>query len=264
MRAFSLVELSIVLVILGLLTGGILAGQSLIRAAELRSVSTEFNRWATSVHTFRDKYFAFPGDMANATAFWGALDGNNGTGTDCQGEATSLPTCNGDANGQVLNGVSGASTAENYLFWKHLANAGLIEGNYTGNNANKSGNVLCIGTSTMLPGCNTPLSKLGTVGWAVQYVGNAAGDAHLFDGSYGNVMSLSTNSTFNTTYALTSPELWNIDTKLDDGRPASGQLVAARWNICATGAASTADIANAAWILNNNSLRCTPVFRNAF
>ena len=68
---FSLVELSIVLVILGLLVGGVLTGQSLIRAAELRSVSTEYSRYVASVHTFRDKYFALPGDMTNATQFWG-------------------------------------------------------------------------------------------------------------------------------------------------------------------------------------------------
>lgn len=65
-RGFSLVELSIVLVILGLLTGGILAGQSLIRAAELRSVTTEYGRWVTAMHSFRDKYMAIPGDMRDA------------------------------------------------------------------------------------------------------------------------------------------------------------------------------------------------------
>ena len=68
---FSLVELSIVLVILGLLTGGILAGQNLIRAAELRSVTTQFQNYHAAVMTFRDKYFALPGDMANAEDFWG-------------------------------------------------------------------------------------------------------------------------------------------------------------------------------------------------
>ena len=71
--AFSLVELSIVLVILGLLTGGILTGQNLIRAAELRSVVTEFQTYQTAVMTFRDKYFALPGDMTNATDFWGEM-----------------------------------------------------------------------------------------------------------------------------------------------------------------------------------------------
>ena len=64
---FSLVELSIVLVILGLLTGGILAGQSLIRAAELRSISTDYSRYIAAVQAFRDKYFALPGDSLART-----------------------------------------------------------------------------------------------------------------------------------------------------------------------------------------------------
>lgn len=95
-RGFSLVELSIVLVILGLLTGGILAGQSLIRAAELRSYITDVQRYPAAVNAFKDKYFAYPGDMANATKFWGAL-GGDGTGNDaaCQAlSASGLPTCN--------------------------------------------------------------------------------------------------------------------------------------------------------------------------
>ena len=65
-NAFSLVELSIVLAILGLLTGGILTGQTLIRAAELRAVSTEFQRYQSAVNTFRDKYFSLPCDIRNS------------------------------------------------------------------------------------------------------------------------------------------------------------------------------------------------------
>jgi prepilin-type N-terminal cleavage/methylation domain-containing protein len=72
--AFSLVELSIVLVILGLLVGGVLMGQSLIRAAELRRVVTDYNKYTTAVQSFRDKYFALPGDMTNAQNFWGVQD----------------------------------------------------------------------------------------------------------------------------------------------------------------------------------------------
>ena len=70
-NGFSLVELSIVLVILGLLTGGILGGQALIRAAELRAATTESQRYLAAINSFRDKYFALPGDMAIATRFWG-------------------------------------------------------------------------------------------------------------------------------------------------------------------------------------------------
>lgn len=71
---FSLVELSIVLVILGLLTGGVLGGRALIRAAELRAITQEKEAFVTAVNTFRAKYNALPGDMRNATQFWGRAD----------------------------------------------------------------------------------------------------------------------------------------------------------------------------------------------
>ncbi|MBX9726410.1 MAG: prepilin-type N-terminal cleavage/methylation domain-containing protein, partial [Rickettsiales bacterium] len=104
--AFSLVELSIVLVILGLLVGGVLSGQSLIRAAELRAVSTEYSRYVTSAQTFRDKYFALPGDMNNATRFWGNLGGTNCTNS-AGTSAVTTGTCDGNGDGQV--GVAAAA-----------------------------------------------------------------------------------------------------------------------------------------------------------
>src|SRR5690606_1501704 len=95
---FSLVELSIVLVILGLLTGGILGGQSLIKAAELRSVATERQQWQIAINSFKGKYRALPGDMPNATAFWGVA-ANGGGGAGCaQFISTGTETCDGNGN----------------------------------------------------------------------------------------------------------------------------------------------------------------------
>ena len=108
-QAFSLVELSIVLVILGLLTGGILTGQNLIRAAELRSVTTQFQAFHTASMTFRDKYFAMPGDMRNATDFWGSAGGSGTIGDGCEAAAGSgTQTCNGDNDG-MIDGASDPS-----------------------------------------------------------------------------------------------------------------------------------------------------------
>lgn len=144
-HGFSLVELSIVLVILGLLTGGILAGQSLIRASELRAVSTEINRYQTARYTFRDKYFALPGDMRNATSFWGNAD-TGAMGGECAAPltdaGTGTQTCNGDGSGRMDLAL------EERRVWQHMANAGLIEGSYSG-----------VGT-TMVAGVNVPTSKL--------------------------------------------------------------------------------------------------------
>ena len=53
-HAFTLVELSIVLVILGLLVGGVLSGQSLIHSAQLRVVTTELDNYKTAMNSFRD------------------------------------------------------------------------------------------------------------------------------------------------------------------------------------------------------------------
>lgn len=80
-RGFSLIELSIMLVILGLLVGAVTAGQSLIRASELRSVTTDIERYRAGIATFRDKYFGLPGDLLNATSFWGKDNTNCPTHT---------------------------------------------------------------------------------------------------------------------------------------------------------------------------------------
>ena len=130
LSAFSLVELSIVLVILGLLVGGILSGQSLIRAAELRSFTTEYSKYVAAVNSFKDKYFQLPGDMPNATSFWGAAHATPATCLTTVG--TGSQTCNGDGNGSISNAAAASQYGEEYTFWQHLANAGLIEGSYTG------------------------------------------------------------------------------------------------------------------------------------
>ena len=130
-NAFSLVELSIVLVILGLLTGGILTGQSLIRSAELRKVLTQSQNYQTAMLTFREKYFALPGDMTNAQNFWGVADADAAW---CwTTPSTGTETCNGNGDGQLqLSYVAVSYNLEGKRFWHHLANAGMITGQYTG------------------------------------------------------------------------------------------------------------------------------------
>jgi prepilin-type N-terminal cleavage/methylation domain-containing protein len=235
--AFSLVELSIVLVILGLLVGGVLSGKSLIRAAEMRAVSSEVSRYVTAVQTFRDKYMAIPGDMANAHLFWGARDGGNGYGGDCRLETNATGTCSGNGNGRIVSydGVdpdASSYTFESYLAWDHLARAGLIEGTYTGNGANIAGNTICVDASNgSVPGCNVPRSKLAAnTMWNFVFYGNLTSHPYLFNGDYGHSLQLTRGPGWiNPINGLLSPEeVWNIDTKVDDGRPATGRLVASR------------------------------------
>ncbi|MDX1949761.1 MAG: prepilin-type N-terminal cleavage/methylation domain-containing protein, partial [Rickettsiales bacterium] len=68
-KGFTLVELAIVLVIVGLLVGGVLQGQELIKQAQIRSVVTQIQSLDTSLNTFRAKYREYPGDISRARQF---------------------------------------------------------------------------------------------------------------------------------------------------------------------------------------------------
>jgi prepilin-type N-terminal cleavage/methylation domain-containing protein len=216
--AFSLVELSIVLVILGLLTGGILTGQSLIRASELRSVATDTSRFQTSIYTFRDKYMGMPGDLRNATAFWG-------TAAACPGTAGSttitIGTCNGDGNG-IIAGRNGSTAGndENFRIWQHLVGAGLMEGQYTGITGSTANDF------TVLIGINSPRGKISNSGFTIQGPIVAGTGSSIFEGVYNHRLvfgAQATNASLNSP-VLKPEEAWNIDTKLDDGRPGLGTV----------------------------------------
>lgn len=238
--AFTLVELSIVLVILGLLVGGVLTGQSLIRAAELRSVSADYSRYLAATHSFRDKYFALPGDMANATSFW------------------TTGTANGNGNGQIQTGSGASVTGEIYQFWTQLTLAGLIEGTYTG--LAGSGGAL-----HMVIGTNIPKAKLSNAGWGLrEFNATIAGDGSVPDGAYGHWLQLGNQSApnDNASAVLKPEEAWNIDTKIDDGQPMIGAVVARSaftGNICSTAANSAA--LSATYLLSGTSVGCALVFR---
>lgn len=108
-QGFTLVEIAIVLVIIGLILGGILKGQELIDSARVRSISTDLNGMRTAWFAFQDRYNALPGDFSNAA-------------TQIDSSLT-----NGGGNGQI------DSTGESAGVWEHLAQAGFISGSYDGN-----------------------------------------------------------------------------------------------------------------------------------
>lgn len=254
-RAFSLVELSIVLVILGLLTGGILAGKSLIRASELRAVTTEYSRYFTAIKAFRDKYFQYPGDSQNATRFWGYQVNGNGCTTNSGAAVVATGVCDGDGSGVL--GQAGASNAgELFQTWRHLAAAGLVEGTY-------SGLAHASHTHGATRGVNTPASKLNQGLWMIWNV-NYNGSSSMFQNDFGNSLSISgENSASWPTMGIMKPEeAWNIDTKMDDGLAARGKVWAIRWDDC-TPAASATDFTQT-YDLTNTANDCGLIFGRQF
>lgn len=267
-KAFSLVELSIVLVILGLLVGGVLAGQSLIRAAELRAVSTEYSRYSTATRSFRDKYFAFPGDLNNAESFWGT-DAGGCPGTSATTSGPGIATCNGDGNGQV--GASG-NTSEMYRFWQHMANAGMIEGSFTG--VPNTTNITTWAHSTSTP--NVPKSKMANGMWFISYTGvPTVGSTSFFDGTdLGSPFFFSNAANVSSTGPILKPEeAWNIDTKMDDGKPGTGgvQTMKNPTQANATTGCSdqayttTVSIASSSnYLLSNSNRACSLIIKSSF
>lgn len=114
---FTLVEIAIVLVIIGLLLGGVLKGQELITQAKIRNVANDLNGMSAAVYGYQDRYKRFPGDDNGAAARW-----------------TNPPAVSGDGNARVgATGNAGIidcaqSALENCQFWQHLRLAGFIGG----------------------------------------------------------------------------------------------------------------------------------------
>ena len=144
---FTLVEIAIVLVIIGLLLGGVLKGQEMITQAKIKNIVNDFNGITVAVTSYQDRYRAIPGDDLNATARWTVQNPASGNG-------------NGIIAG-LYNALSGASapasTAESNLFWQHLRIAGFVPGLTTGGGSgtqptNAAGGM--IGVESGAPGTN--------------------------------------------------------------------------------------------------------------
>lgn len=111
---FTLIEIAIVLVIIGLLLGGILKGQELINSARVKNLASDFRNVPVFIYGYQDKFKALPGDDSAANTHVG---GTNATlvGT----------TGNGLIEGTWY---STTATDESYLFWQHVRLAGLAPG----------------------------------------------------------------------------------------------------------------------------------------
>jgi prepilin-type N-terminal cleavage/methylation domain-containing protein len=110
---FTLIEIAIVLVIIGLLLGGVLKGQELITSARVRNLISQQDGVKAAFFGFQDRFRAFPGDYSGATANISAI-----STAACNGG-------NGDGDGRIESGD------EARLAWEHMSKAGFIAGSYT-------------------------------------------------------------------------------------------------------------------------------------
>ncbi|MCB5185619.1 prepilin-type N-terminal cleavage/methylation domain-containing protein [Methylobacillus gramineus] len=113
---FTLIELAIVLVIIGLLLGGVLKGQELINSAKAKNIANDFKNTQILLYGYQDKFRALPGDDASAAAHV-----TNAT--------TATTPANRIGNGQINGNWDSVTVSdESYLFWQHVRLAGLATG----------------------------------------------------------------------------------------------------------------------------------------
>lgn len=234
-HAFTLVELSIVLVILGLLVGGVLSGQSLIHAAELRKITSNLDRYQTAIHTFRDKYHARPGDIANATAFWPQCT----THPDNAGY-----TCNGNNDGQL-------QTEEGARVFEHLTRAGLVEGQFDVSTADINGDPAVYNPQLY------PLNSLIGYSRIDNISANEAADG--FATKPGDVFSYLAYPEFG--FRASTEDLYTLDRKMDDGNGRSGSFQIYTEEMPADGCV---DITSGEYLPQNDATGCAAILYGFF
>lgn len=161
---FTLVEIAIVLVIVGLLIGGVLKGQEMITNAKLKRIESDNAGIAAAMFSYQDRYLQLPGDDNGAqgrfTIYGAATDNGDGDGTIGDGTDWDMPTTT----------VWAAGTQETLKFFAHLRAAGLVAGSgtdstrpsnaYGGQIGIQDGSLLIAGHVTVFGAIEGPIASI--------------------------------------------------------------------------------------------------------
>jgi prepilin-type N-terminal cleavage/methylation domain-containing protein len=217
-EAFTLIEMSIVLAIIGIIVGGIYAGTNVLKQSELQTVIADYTKYSAAVAQFNQQYGGMPGDLLDGTNYWGDDNANCADAAVTDGTPG---TCNGNGDGAI------ATTGESFRGWQQLQLAKLIDGNFTGTGA------------AAVVGTNVPRSRITNAGWslwnkpATGALANppVAPDTDKYDPSLSNLLMFGSPATIDAVTltpgpAITAPEAWQIDKKIDDSLPSTGRTLA--------------------------------------
>ncbi len=227
-KAFSLIELSIVLIIIGLLVAGVTGGASLIKNAELRGIASEARGYQTAVNSFFAKYSGLPGDFQTAI-----------------GAQTGTATGNGDGLISFIAPITGpASKMEGNIAWQVLKNDNFVSDPFTPATADATSTTSW--TTALTGGTNLPASKSKNGAWAFDNItvatvaqnvvilfggSTTAGVGTLTSGAAYSMISTPTVALTAATSAsslgnaqLLTTDAFSIDTKVDDGIANAGKV----------------------------------------
>lgn len=224
---FTLIEIAIVLVIIGLLLGGVLKGQELINTARVRALNNSVDGITAAWFSFQDRYRAFPGDYTQASV-----------------NLPGAPT-NGDGNGLVGDAAGVDSPAERAMVWVHLQSAGYITGGYDDNKA----------TVAQPDEYGCPVSICPDNGFGA---GMNLNYGVVRDAGGTNAHELITGR------GIPVEVIAELDRKVDDGEPSTGamQLGKDGTNWKGSAGCKTGTAPNVVYQLQSPSSDCAAVFRN--
>lgn len=296
---FTLMEMVVILTIIALIIGGVLMGRSIMRNSELQAVISDVNRLRNAAKMFQDKYTYLPGDFPDAGSLWGGDTGCNVAATPDTDAATEnhVPkkaTCGGNGDGSIGNyGSVGGPPSPAYIgswtgstpsretlrLWQHLANAGFIEGQYSGIGSDGlAGYGIVAG---MYPGLNVPASKMGDKNGYIMFQANyvtSAGkrmdgttdELYSYPGQYGHVIEFGTTNGVSAKAAMLKPGMTaedaaQIDSKIDDGKPGYGSVLPFNpTNSAAPDCTNSGDPALAYYKTTVEGINCSLIFVTGF
>ncbi|HEU5047330.1 MAG TPA: prepilin-type N-terminal cleavage/methylation domain-containing protein [Rickettsiales bacterium] len=218
-QGFTLIELSIVLVIVGLIVGGILTGRDLIDAAAIRAQISQIEKYHTAVRTFQNKYGYLPGDIPNpAASNFGFPIARGSLAGEGDGNGILEGNCNNTAGSNL--GIE-EGCGETLVFWQDLNYASLVDGFSASGGAAPSETT---NTAIYYPAV-LPASKLASSIFVYTY--STSGTNYFGISSASNVGWFLVGGT---DPGLSVVQAYNIDKKTDDGMPQSGSVTACYLN----------------------------------
>lgn len=234
--------MSVVLVIIGLLAGGVVVSKNLIRSSRLVTVINDAKFYLNAFNTFEQKFGTIPGDMATASAQWSDAH-------------------DGDGNGALVYDRAGShKPLEAFYAFEHLSKSGLISGQYPGTAGG-------LGQWNGVPGTNLPQGAVDGVGYwftdltAGDYV---TGNSAYYDGFYPHPLRIGMETSTNTmpiNFFNTPTEALKLDEKFDEGRPGIGWIRATK-NTYNPNCTTTDDPSTAQYNTTYTSIACAFIITN--
>jgi type II secretory pathway pseudopilin PulG len=225
-KAFSLIELAIVILVITALMSVIILAGDLVQSAKVGAMMQQLSGYNSSVNRFYDKYKALPGDMDFAYDIWGS---------DCE---TVQADCNG--NGDRIIGEKTTGVRERYMVWRHLYLSDFLSQSYDGEQTNVAG--------TSVPYGKYPDSR-------ISFPSIYDGDGTSTGTGHNSLYVVADDSACDTREIFSSQQMYQIDVKFDDGRP-TGLISANENTSCTPNSSGCEDGSNYLNITDGKTVSC--------